>query len=114
MRTSPIEIRLTIPFPIDKPDLNGTIYSREAVEKSLTSIKSGLPIIFRDNDKCPDGAVIGMTSEKTYDITFDNSSQTLKVTIAGVVWYGGMDISVDEINERTVSSFEINSIGLSR
>lgn len=78
MRTSPIEIRLTIPFPIDKPDLNGTIYSREAVEKSLTSIKSGLPIIFRDNDKCPDGAVIGMTSEKTYDITFDNSSQTLK------------------------------------
>lgn len=35
MRTENIEVTFKIPIPIDRPDLNGVIYSREAVKMHI-------------------------------------------------------------------------------
>ena len=35
MRTENIEVSFKIPIPVDKPDLNGVIYSKEAIETPI-------------------------------------------------------------------------------
>lgn len=37
----PIEITMKIPFPINKPDGNGVIYTEEAVEKAVQKFNGG-------------------------------------------------------------------------
>lgn len=46
MRTNSIKVKLTIPIPFNKPDLNGVMYS----EKAVNNLQRNIPIIYRDND----------------------------------------------------------------
>ena len=48
MRTDNIKVTTTIQIPYDKPDKNGNIYTKEAVEKAVNNLRKNLPIIFRD------------------------------------------------------------------
>ena len=40
---NPIKITMTIPFPISEPDRNGTIYTKEAIEKAVREFDGGGP-----------------------------------------------------------------------
>lgn len=43
MRTENIEVTFKIPIPVDKPDLNGVVYSKEAIRNAYKNVKD-IPI----------------------------------------------------------------------
>ena len=40
MRTENIKVTFKIPIPVDKPDLNGVIYSKEAIRNAYKNVKN--------------------------------------------------------------------------
>lgn len=110
MRVENTKIKFTIPIPIDKPDCNGVIYTKEAIEDAVTHLNTNLPIVYKDNDT--DTKVIGVTTGSSHIATFDSENQVCKITVDGVVFYSGAEIFVNEIEDGKVSDFRIASIGL--
>ena len=110
MRVENTKIKLTIPIPVDKPDDNGVIYTKEAVENAISNLGTKLPIVYQDNT-C-DAQVIGITTGNLHIVTWDSENQVYKVTVDGVVFYGGAEIIVNEIENGKISDFSIVSIGL--
>lgn len=39
MRSENIEVTFKIPIPVDKPDLNGVLYSKEAIRNAYKNVK---------------------------------------------------------------------------
>lgn len=113
MRVENTKVKLTIPIPIDKPDDNGVIYTREAIENAVNNLHKNLPIIYRDNESAIDDMVIGATTGNSH-VTWDSENQICKMTVDGVIFYSGADIIVNEIEDGKVTDFEIVSIGLSK
>ena len=86
MRVENTKVKLTIPIPIDKPDDNGVIYTREAIENAVNNLHKNLPIIYRDNESAIDGIVIGATTGNSHIVTWDSENQVCKMTVDGVVF----------------------------
>ena len=40
MRSENIEVTFKIPIPVDKPDLNGVIYSKDAIKNAYKNVKN--------------------------------------------------------------------------
>ena len=49
MRTENIEVTFKIPIPVDKPDLNGIVYSKEAIRNAYKNVKD-IPIEIPNKD----------------------------------------------------------------
>ena len=112
MRIEPMEVKITIPIPIGKPDCNEVIYTEEAIKNALTNFQTYLPILYKENTEI-DAKVIGTTIDKPYTVIWDYDNQVCKVSIDGVVFYGGCGMTVNEITEDgKISDFKITSIGL--
>ena len=111
MRTENIGVKITIPIPYDQPDKNGNIYTKEAVENAVNHLHKNLPIVFRDESE---EKVIGTTTGDSHITTWDFENQICKVTIDGVVFYGGTECIVNEIKDGKITDFEIVGIGLSK
>lgn len=110
MRVDSAKVKLTIPIPINKPDGNGVIYTRDAVESAVNNLRKNLPIVYADNE-C-EARAIGVTTGDSHIVTWDEENQVCNVTVDGIVFYSGASIIVDEIEDGKVSSFEITSFGL--
>lgn len=114
MRTNNIKVKLTIPFPVDTPDANGVVYSRYAIERAINSLRKGLPIMFRGNQSALENPIpIGCTTGDTHIVTWDNDNGVCNVTIDGVVYFGGTECIVKDIEDNIVKDFEIVGFGLS-
>lgn len=111
MRTENIEVKFTIPIPIDKPDLNGVIYTKEAIEKAINNFPTNLPIMYMDNEET-DGKIIGFTGDH-HIVTYDSENQVCKVEVDGRIFYGGTGCIVNEIQDGKVKDFRITTIGIS-
>ena len=110
MRTENIKVTITIPIPYDKPDKNGNIYTKEAVEKAVNNLHKNLPIIFRDESE---EKVIGATTGDSHIATWDFENQVCNLTVNGEVFFGGAEGIVTANNGKIVD-FEILGIGLSK
>ena len=110
MRVNDIKTKLTISIPVDHPDCNGVVYTKESVENAISKLRTNLPILYQDNE-C-DAKVIGATTGLSHIAIWDSEKHVYKVTLDGVVFYGGADICVHGIEDGKISSFEIVSIGL--
>lgn len=110
MRVENTKVKLTIPIPIDKPDCNGVVYTKEAIENAVNNFHTNLPIVYKDNET--DEKVIGVTTGASHIVTWDSENQACKITVDGVVFYSGAEILVNEIEDGKISSFEIVRIGL--
>ena len=110
MRTENIKVAITIPIPYDKPDKNGNIYTKEAVEKAVNNLHKNLPIIFRDESE---EKVIGATTGDSHIATWDFENQVCKLTVDGEVFFGGTECTVD-IKNGKITDFTITGIGLSK
>ena len=113
MREENIKVKITIPFPFDKPDKNGNIYSEEAVKNAVNNLSKGLPIIYRDNESYSDGKIIGNTTGESHIVTYNFDDQICNVTVDGIIYAGGTSCVVNEINEKVITDFRITGIGLS-
>ena len=110
MRTDNIKVTITVLILYDKPDKNGIIYTKEAVEKAVNNLHKNLPIIFRDESE---EKVIGTTTGDSHIVTWDFENQVCKLIVDGEVFFGGTECTVDIDNGKIVN-FEIVGIGLSK
>ena len=104
-------IKFTIPIPIDRPDGNGVIYTKEAIERAVNNLPTNLPIVYGENE-CNDAKIIGATIGNSHIVTWDFENQVCKLTIEGLIFYSGAEIFVNEIEDGKITDFEIRSIGL--
>ena len=112
MRTENIEIELVIPYPINKPDDNGAIYSREAVENAVEKMKKGIPIIFRGRNDTGDGIVIGNTVSDAKIIGCDIDRGVCNVSVKGIIYAGGSDCMAQRDNG-VITDFSVIAFGIS-
>lgn len=106
MRTENIKVTFKIPIPVDKPDLNGVIYSKEAIRNAYKNVKN-IPIEMPNNDG--EFFPIGVAQE----VELIEDKNDMYITGVGLVWHGGTEESV-EIKDSKVTSFKVNSIGIAK
>ena len=111
MREHMIPITITIPFPYDRPDKNGNVYTKDAVETAVCSLRKNIPIIFRDN-KC-DAKPIGHTTGESHIVVWDDENQVCKITIDGVIYAGGTSCNIHHSKDRSALLFDITALGIS-
>ena len=114
MRLDNLKIQLAFTIPFGCSDKNGVIYSREAVEKAISDFNGKLPILYRDNDSCKDGVVVGNTVGETCSVLWDDERQVCEIIVNGNLYYGGTECIVNEIKDGVITDFRIISVGLSR
>lgn len=110
MRVNDIKVQLEINIPFDKPDLNGCVFTKEAVENAVNNLKTNFPIVYKDNEY--DTKVIGAATGNSHIVTWDYENQICKIAVDGVVFYSGTEIFVNEIKDGKISDFRIASVGL--
>lgn len=105
-------VKLTFSIPIDKPDKNGTIYTKEAISNALNNLQTNLPIIceYMENEE----RIIGITTGTSHIVTWDFDNQTCNVTIDGVIFQGGIETVLNKIKGRKIIDFRISGFGLTR
>ena len=66
----PIEIIMKIPFPINEPDRNGAIYTKEAIEKAVEKFDGGVPLtIVKDEVETVIGHIHSAELSENYEVT---------------------------------------------
>ena len=106
------EVKFTINIPFDKPNKNGTIFTKEAVENAINNFPTNTPIIYKDSKNNFNNKVIGTTTDNPVIVDWDSENQVCKTIIDGVVFHCGAEIVVNEIKDNYISSFEIRSVGV--
>ena len=84
MRQEGIEVTFKIPVEFEKPDDNGVIYTREAVEKALCTYASRPILVIDDSGN---QSIIGVTSNKNAKLLLEDNKY--KIVIDGIIKYGG-------------------------
>jgi len=110
MRVDDTKVKLTIHIPFDKPDLNGCVFTKEAIENAVNNLQTNIPIVYRDNE-C-DTKIVGATTGSSHIVAWDSENQVCTMTMDGIVFYSGAEIIVNEIEDGKISDFRIASIGL--
>ena len=106
MRTENIEMTFKIPIPVDKPDLNGVIYSKEAIRNAYNNIKN-IPIEI----PCNNGQLIPIGITQKVELIEDENG--MNITGVGLLWHGGTEESV-EIKDGKVTNFRVIGIGITK
>ena len=106
------EVKFTINIPFDKPNKNGSMFTKEAVDNAVKNIPENIPIIYRSNESEFSNKVIGATTGNPKVIAWDSENQVCEMTFDGVVFHSGADIIVNEIEDGKITDFRITSIGL--
>lgn len=110
MRSFNVKVEFMIPIRPDKPDLNGNIYTKEAITNSMESYKNA-PIIIRDGDIVKPVGVI-----KDANVSW---SEQPYITCKGNIMFGGTDCIVskshkDENGVTVIDEFSITGVGVTR
>lgn len=106
MRTENIKIKFEIPLKVDRPDLNGIIYTKEAIKNAFKNVKD-VPIgIYNDEGYF---IPIGVSQE----VELIGNENNFFVRGIGLVFYGGTGESV-EIEDGKVTQMNITAIGFDR
>ena len=106
MRTENIEVSFKIPIPVDKPDLNGVIYSKEAIRNAYKNVKN-IPIEIPNNNG--EFFPIGVAQE----VELIEGENDMYIIGVGLVWHGDTDESVD-IKDGKVTSFKVNGVRIEK
>ena len=106
MRTESIKVIFKIPIPVDKPDLNGVIYSKDAIKNAYKNVKN-VPIEI-PNDK---GKFLPIGVCQEAELIEDENG--MYITGVGLVWHGGTEESVEMVDGK-VTSFHVCGIGIAK
>ena len=111
------KITLTFPIRCDRPNRNGTVFTKEAIEHAFTSSNTNMPIIMRGDTNRDEefvyfnDRVIGCT-DPTYYIDYDDENKMCEVTLTGHIFDMVPDIVINETNDNKITDFEIRSISI--
>ncbi len=106
MRIENIKVTFTIPIPVDKPDLNGVIYSKEAIRNAYKNVKD-IPIEI----PCSDGQFLPVEVAQEVELIEDENG--MHITGIGLIWHGGTEESVEMVDGK-VTSFHVSGIRISK
>ena len=112
MRDETTKVKFTVYIPFDKPNKNGSMFTKEAVENAVKNIPENTPILYRNNESEFSNKVIGATTGNPQVIDWDSENQVCEMTFDGVIFHSGADIIVNEIEDGKITDFRITSIGL--
>ena len=101
MRVENIKVSLKIPIPMGEPDLNGNVYTENAIINACNNADN-LPITVYGEDKQPE--VRGVATEVQYKDGY--------ILVDGYIRYGGTEELI-EIENNQIVSMEIQSFGIS-
>lgn len=107
MRCKNIEMTMMIPFPVNEPDENGVIYTKDAVVSAFKDV-AGKPIITYENDQ---SVCIGVV---TSEAKINETSEVIFAEVSGRIYFGGTEESVELDEDCRVKSMELKGIGFSR
>lgn len=109
MRLENIEVIFKKKLPINEPDDNGIMYTKEAIQNAYKEAQSrnGLPIEFPNykGEFIPIGSIHGI------ELIEDNGEMYVKGY--WIIYHGGTEENV-EVNNKIVSSFSITGFGVAR
>lgn len=111
MRTENIDVKLKMSFPVDKPDGNGVIYTKDCVFNAFKQSLEDIPIVFKGNNLEDGGTPIGVIKDSKL-IEYDEEDQVAKIEIDGEIFFGGAECIVD-IENNIVNSMKITGLGIS-
>ena len=106
MRSENIEVTFKIPIPVDKPDLNGVIYSKDAIKNAYKNVKNE-PIKI-PNDK---GKFLPIDVCQEAELIEDENGMHIKGI--GIIWHGGTEETVG-IEENKITSFNVTGFGFAK
>lgn len=109
MRLDNIKVTFKSKLPINKPDGNGVMYTREAIIKAYEEAKNrgSLPIEFPNDEG--EFVPIGIAQE----LELIEEDGNMYVTGCGLIYHGGTEENV-EMENNTVGMFSITGIGVAR
>ena len=109
MRLENIEVTFKKKLPINKPDGNGIMYTKEAIRNAYKEVQSrnGLPIEL-PNDK---GEFIQIGIVNRIELIEDDGEMYVKGH--GIIYYGGTEEGA-AVNDKIVSNFSIVGIGVAK
>ena len=100
----PIKVQFSIPIPIDKPDGNGTIYTKEAIKNAVKNFKDNIPlVVFVDEE-------IGVKVIGNID-TFDFLEDINTIIADGSIFFGGTNDECEWKN-KIVNNAKVTAIGI--
>lgn len=111
MRTENIDVKFTMSFPVDKPDRNNVIYTKDCVFNAFKQSLKDIPIVFRGNNIKDGCTPIGIVNDSKL-IEYDEKNQVAKIEIDGKIRFGGTECIVD-IENNIVNSMKITGLGIS-
>lgn len=106
------KVKLTMHIPFDKPNKNGTVFTKEAVENAINNIPVNMPIIYRDSKSEYESKVVGATIGDSHIVIWDSENQVCKMTVDGVMFHCNPLITINEFEDNKITDFRIASIGL--
>ena len=104
MRTNNIKVTINMPLPVDKPDKNGVIYSKEALTNAFANARNKPLITYTSEGvQVPIGIINGAT---IYE------EEQLHAEIRATVFFGGTCEEITKDSNDIVTEMTITGIGL--
>lgn len=106
MRTENIKVKFEIPFNVNNPNSNGTIYTKEAIKNACQDV-TNIPIGIHDKE----GQFIPLGISQ--EIEFIESGDDIIIKGIGLIFHGGTNESV-EITDGRVTKMDIMAVGIAK
>lgn len=112
MCTNNIKATFRIPFPYNKPDLNGVSYSKEAINKVISSVSDGgLPVTFYTADGA--SHILGVTERCTCNPVWDEPNSVVYIPVECTIYMGGTECLVLDSTGTLVEDLDLVGFGFS-
>ena len=112
MVNDPIKIKIPVEFEIDKEQINGIIFPKEAVENALSSLQYPLPVVYSNPcGKDFQEKVIGYVDGKDPENHFDEGKKLVSTSFDGKLFRGEADFVINKMDGNVIKDFQI--IGVS-
>lgn len=105
MRCDNINVTYKMQIPIDKPDGNGNIYTKESAIKAFSNLKNKPISQYDDKGR---SFVIGVVEDSKVEFDEQENEQA-NVWIDGIIFHDGTNESV-EIEDGKIVSFDIKNV----
>ena len=107
MRTDNINITMKMPLPVNNPDRNGVMYSKEAFKKAFEDVNGRpLEVLLNDGNRTPIGVI--------QDITYVEDEFGDYALVNGRIMYGGTCEYIQDLEKVSgvITSMTLASVGI--
>lgn len=107
MRTDNINITMKMPLPVNNPDRNGVMYSKEAFKKAFEDVNGKpLEVLLNNGNRTPIGVI--------QDITYVEDEFGDYALVNGIIMYDGTCEYVQNLEKvsSVITSMTLASVGI--